>query len=381
MILEARAPARGGLSLALIFGERGWTVDGRSRLQAGARGTSFSCQNRNPGTKSRINHPTDVNNQRRFRLRRPFHVGALGFLSSGLLSLQAATLWTGPNINFTQSTSTESDVVVAGKVVLTRGGNDGLFNTAAGEVYPPGPSSPADTEWAFGTLGNFSSLTYQSLESMRNGDLALVILNKQMVVHLIREDIYLAVMFTAWGQHGAGGFAYTRSTAAVAVHPTVTVTSPANGATFAAPATVELTSAATVTGGVVTNVQYFAGTTVLGHATSAPFTLSASLPTPGSYPLTAVATAAGVSSTSSVVNITVVGPTAVSLGSPAVNGGSFSFSYSADPGLTYVIERSSNLVDWLPISTNTPSSSPALFSDSLVSDASRYYRVGRLPNP
>jgi hypothetical protein len=35
---------------------------------------------------------------------------------------------------------------------------------------------------------------------------------KNAVLHLISDDIYLSVKFTAWGGSGTNGFAYTRST-------------------------------------------------------------------------------------------------------------------------------------------------------------------------
>ncbi|MGA2658707.1 MAG: Ig-like domain-containing protein [Verrucomicrobiota bacterium] len=306
--------------------------------------------------------------------------GAVFVLAAIALPLShAATLWTGPTTDFTQSPTSPSDVILAGKVVLTRGSNDVLYNTAAGETSA-GPSSPLDTEWAFGALADYSELSYQSLESMRNGDLAALLLNQAMVMHLINEDIYLSVEFTQWGQNKAGGFAYTRSTPAVSVPPpTVSIINPSPGATFAAPASVMLT--ATVTGGSVTNVEFFAGTNSLGQATGPPFSVTGSIAAPGAYALTAVATAGGVSGTSPVVNITVVAPLAVSLSAPSAGGGLFSFSYSANPGQSYVVQSSSNLVDWVPVVTNIASSTLVPFSEGLSAKASRYYRVGRLPNP
>lgn len=292
----------------------------------------------------------------------------------------AATLWTGPNINFTESANSRSDVIVAGKVVLTRGSSEVLYNTAAGETSA-GASSPADTKWAFGALSNFTTLHFQTLASMRNGDLATLILNRPMVMHLVNEDIYLSVKFTAWGQHGAGGFAYTRSTPAVAVQPTVSITSPSAGAVFAAPANVKISAGVTASGGIVTNVSFFNDTTLLGSAQSPPFSLTASNLAAGAYSLTAVAAASGESRTSSVVNVTIVAPVAVSLTTPAVSNGLFSFWYSANPGLSYVVKSSSNLVDWLPAVTNVASSSPVLFLEGWGANVPRYYRVGRLPNP
>src|SRR4051812_42154654 len=74
----------------------------------------------------------------------------------------AATIWIGPNTNWTKSVTTPSDVIIAGKVVLTRGSSKVLYNTAARETIA-GPSSPADTLWAFGNLSDYATLTYQSL--------------------------------------------------------------------------------------------------------------------------------------------------------------------------------------------------------------------------
>jgi hypothetical protein len=152
--------------------------------------------------------------------------GLFLLVANGLSLSHAATLWTGPNIRFTQSANSKSDVILPGKVVLTRGSNQILYNTAAGERLA-GNSSPADTQWAFGTLSNFSTLKFQSLQSIRAGanhNLAGRILNQPMVLHLTNEDVYLSVRFTAWGQHDAGGFAYTRSTPAVPVQPSVSIT-------------------------------------------------------------------------------------------------------------------------------------------------------------
>src|SRR5215467_11620846 len=92
-------------------------------------------------------------------------------LAIGPPNTHGATFWTGPNKTWTKSASTPSDTIVAGKVVLTRGANQVLINTAAGESFA-GANSPLDTEWAFGTMENPLILSYQSMESLRNGNLA-----------------------------------------------------------------------------------------------------------------------------------------------------------------------------------------------------------------
>jgi plastocyanin len=167
--------------------------------------------------------------------------------------------------------------------------------------------------------------------------------------------------------------------------PTVSITNPASAATFTAPASVSISASAAVSSGTVTNVAFFGKTNnvtaSLGAAHSAPFTITAANLAAGSYALTAVATAAGISATSAVVNITVVTPVAVSNSVPGIAGGQFSFDYTANPGLTYVVEISSNLLNWLPIGTNVASNNPVIFTDSSGLGAQRFYQVVRQPNP
>jgi hypothetical protein len=300
-------------------------------------------------------------------------------LSVVLPQIHAATLWTGPSIVWSKSPTTPSDTVLVGKVVLTRGNAGVLFNTADGESAP-GTDSPKGTEWAFGNLTNYQTLHYQSLNSMRNGDLAALILNKPMVMHIIAEDIYVSVKFTAWGQNGAGTVSYTRSTPATSTPPSVVITSPVEGAVFAAPADVKLAAMATASGATVTNVSFFENTKLLGNLPTAPFSLTASNLPAGAYMLTAVATAGGVLATSAPVNVSIVAPIAVSLSRANVSNNLVSFNYSADPGLVYVVESSLDLIDWSSVLTNVAVANLVPFSQ-LATNALGFYRVGRLPNP
>jgi glucose/arabinose dehydrogenase/plastocyanin len=89
--------------------------------------------------------------------------------------------------------------------------------------------------------------------------------------------------------------------------PTVSITSPTNGASFTAPAVVPITATASDSGGSVTNVSFFDGATLLGGTNNTPYTVTANLAI-GSHALTAVAQDdLGLSTTSSVVNVS-VGP-------------------------------------------------------------------------
>jgi regulation of enolase protein 1 (concanavalin A-like superfamily) len=114
--------------------------------------------------------------------------------------------------------------------------------------------------------------------------------------------------------HDSDGAETTSAAASVTVQaanqpPTVTLTSPANGATFTAPATITLAADASDPENRLNRVEFFSGATQLGSDTTAPYAFDwASVPA-GSYTLTAVAhDSDGGSATSSAVAITVNGP-------------------------------------------------------------------------
>jgi len=90
--------------------------------------------------------------------------------------------------------------------------------------------------------------------------------------------------------------------------PTVLLTSPTNGASYAAPATINLAASVTPNGHTITQVQFYNGTTLLGADTSAPYTLSWTNVGAGGYSLLARAVYdAGATTDSSVVSIGVGG--------------------------------------------------------------------------
>lgn len=225
----------------------------------------------------------------------------------------AATVWTGPTTAYgqpgTDPTQPANQDRLTPNVWLTRGSIQGLFNAVNESSYDKiTKTRPSDTEWAYGELANHASLTYNTWAAM-SGNNPPSMVGRQAVVHLISEDIYLSIRFTFWGG-SLGGFAYTRSTpGVVSPAPTVTITNPVGGAVFAAPANVQIEATATVASGSVTNVEFFGNGTPLGSDQTAPFSITTGSLAAGGYALTAVATAAGISSTSAVVNITVVPPT------------------------------------------------------------------------
>jgi plastocyanin len=129
--------------------------------------------------------------------------------------------------------------------------------------------------------------------------------------------------------------------------PTVSLTSPADGAAFTTSDTITFSADASDPGGSIAKVEFFrGGTTKIGEDTSAPYSLTASLPA-GSHSITARATDnLGATTTSAARTITVNAPNqapTVTLTSPA-NGATvlttdtitFSADATDDAGVTKV---------------------------------------------
>ncbi|WP_433372316.1 glycoside hydrolase family 48 protein [Streptosporangium sp. CA-115845] len=114
--------------------------------------------------------------------------------------------------------------------------------------------------------------------------------------------------------------------------PTVKITAPAAGATFAAPATVPITADAADSDGTVSKVEFLNGNTVLSTDTTAPYAFNWTNVAAGSYSLTARATDnAGAVTTSTPVGITVTADSAAAvLATPSTiavpEGGTADFS-------------------------------------------------------
>src|SRR6266571_4724300 len=97
----------------------------------------------------------------------------------------------------------------------------------------------------------------------------------------------------------------------------VSLTAPADGAVFAQAASITLTASAVNPQGSIAKVDFYQGATLLGTATTAPYSVSWSGAASGSYALTAVATdGVGGTTTSSVVSIRVNTAPTVNLTSP-----------------------------------------------------------------
>lgn len=139
-----------------------------------------------------------------------FAMCAISAASSGASVAAAQTVWCGPPITYQQPAAGQADTLTA-EVAINRGITQGIFNSAKESSYFA--SSPAGTEWAFGRASGFARLTFQPWRHAVDEDPPATV-GRDMVVHLIAENIYLDVRFTAWVQApGAGSrFTYERST-------------------------------------------------------------------------------------------------------------------------------------------------------------------------
>jgi uncharacterized protein (DUF2141 family) len=96
--------------------------------------------------------------------------------------------------------------------------------------------------------------------------------------------------------------------------PTVTLTSPANGARYTAPASIALTASAADSNGTVARVEFYSGTTLLYSDTTAPYAFTWSNVAAGTYGVRAVAYDNGGASTNSAtatITVSLSPPTTV----------------------------------------------------------------------
>ncbi len=147
------------------------------------------------------------------------------------------------------------------------------------------------------------------------------------------------------------------------LRPLVTLTSPPDGTNVVssnAPVTLQLNASASDPDGSVIKVEFFQGATRLGETASGPFSISWSIPGPGDYQLTAIATDnKGATTVSPPVTVSAIVPAlpptppepALQLASWSTN---FSLSWPTSfTSLSLQFARSLLSPDWIPV-TNVP---------------------------
>ena len=198
-------------------------------------------------------------------------------------------------------------------------------------------------------------------------------------VHFRRHfPVFIAPIHVSLGMTG------TIMVAAANLPPTVSITNPASGTVFAAPANVTIQASASDSDGTVTNVQFLVGANVVTNKATAPFSAVTNNLAAGSYTLSAIASDNSGATATNQVTISVVTPVSVLLSAPQpVPPRKFRFSYTANTGLSYIVQRSTNLAspNWTTLVTNMAASGSINFTDLNATFNPGFYRVGRLPNP
>ena len=123
-------------------------------------------------------------------------------------------IWSGPNIEFKKEIGDDpkdklNQDEITSSVSITRGNNGEIYNAISEEKAQKG-LSPIGTLWAIGTVENISTLSFSSFRNAVGSPQNVV--GKNLVLHIIKEDVYLSVEFTNWGQKKKGNFTYIRST-------------------------------------------------------------------------------------------------------------------------------------------------------------------------
>jgi len=126
------------------------------------------------------------------------------------------TVWDGSQITFTKQNFDDPSLEssqdrITDLVWLTRGNNGGQLYNAKTESNSSKSTSPDDTRWAFGTTSSLGSLTFSTFRGTSKPKNAV---GKDMVLHLVTDNIYIDIKITSWtsGNNSGGGFTYTRST-------------------------------------------------------------------------------------------------------------------------------------------------------------------------
>lgn len=168
------------------------------------------------------------------------------------------------------------------------------------------------------------------------------------------------------------------------LRPFAQITSPASGSVFATGATFTVSADASDLFGRVNSVRFLRNGANLMLDVDSPYSANVNIQFPGNYLLTALVTDNSLlTSTSAAINISVVAPVNIQLLSPAAGAGGFLFDYTANPGLTYVIEGSEadgSPTPFVPLATNVANTNLMTFTDSTSGGRSnRAYRVFRRP--
>ena len=128
------------------------------------------------------------------------------------------TVWNESEITFTKSDGSNpneesSQDRITDNVWITRGNDGGQIYNIAIESSANKDSSPKETMWALGTLGNIDEIIrspgFKPFRSAVGKPKDVV--GKDLIMYSIKDEIYMSVKFISWSEGKAGGFSYKRS--------------------------------------------------------------------------------------------------------------------------------------------------------------------------
>tara|TARA_B100000767_G_scaffold275734_1_gene314817 strand:- start:1710 stop:2534 length:825 start_codon:yes stop_codon:yes gene_type:complete len=124
-------------------------------------------------------------------------------------------IWDGEIITFSKENGadpalTGSQDYITDNVKITRGNDGGQFYNIVVESSYDKDNSPVGTGWALGTIDEIANLVFEPFRAATGKPKNAV--GKNMVLHLITDDVYLSVKITSWAAGKKGGFIYERST-------------------------------------------------------------------------------------------------------------------------------------------------------------------------
>lgn len=256
--------------------------------------------------------------------------------------------------------------------------------------YTNGNSAVVTLDLFQGTLGlvgvSYSGLGYPGF----NGDDSCVIYADQDTStssgrSILQQYLSADKMGTSgnpglWLKDAKLGVIYRRgSYASVNNAPWITVTSPAANAAYTAPVTVTLTATAGDIDGSVKRVDFYSGSRLLGSVSSSPYTFSLPNLAAGVYRVSAVAfddQGAWTAAPTRVFVVKAASPSGV-LSRPGAPG--FEFSLKIAVAGLYRLEASTNLVDWVPLTSPWCPADFGYVDPQATNYSMRFYRAVTTP--
>jgi len=127
----------------------------------------------------------------------------------------SSTIWKGTSITFSKADGADHNQAsnqdrLTSNVWITRANDGGQIFNIVKESAANKNSSPAGTTWSIGSINEINSLSFTNFRSAVGKPKDVV--GKNLVMHLVDDNIYLSINFTSWSDGQKGGFAYSRST-------------------------------------------------------------------------------------------------------------------------------------------------------------------------